>query len=122
VFGGGQSYMSSLWTDDAASAVLAALHVPAGVYNVTDDVPLRRREAFDLLASALGAKSPRIPPRWVTTVTGSLGDTLGRSLRLSNAKFKSASGWSPAVPSLREGWPRLVAEISGSKEQVAGSR
>ena len=103
--------MSSLWTDDAAEGVFSALKVPAGIYNVTDDSPMRRQEAFNLLADALGVKHPRLPPAWVTTMTGSLGDTLGRSLRLSNAKFHQASGWAPKVPSLREGWKLLVSEL-----------
>jgi nucleoside-diphosphate-sugar epimerase len=107
--GGGESFMSSIWQDDAAAAVMASLKVPAGSYNVTDNLPLRRREAFDLLAKALGVKSPRIPPLWLTKIAGSIGDTLGRSHRLSNAKFRQASGWVPKVPSLREGW-KLIAE------------
>lgn len=111
-FGGGRAYMSSIYTDDAASAVFAALSVPAGVYNVTDDVPMRRREAFDLLAKAMGVRSPRIMPRWVSRTFGSVGDTLGRSHRISNARFRNASGWAPKVPSLREGWPRLMSELA----------
>jgi nucleoside-diphosphate-sugar epimerase len=111
VFGGPDGYMSSVWTDDAAGAVFFALRVPAGVYNVTDNEPLRRSEAVTLLAAALGTKPPRIPPRWVTTMAGSLGDTLGRSLRLSNAKFRNASGWTPSVPSVRQGWKHLVSEM-----------
>ncbi|MEO8192939.1 MAG: NAD(P)-dependent oxidoreductase [Gemmatimonadales bacterium] len=111
-FGAHDSYMSSLWTDDAASAVFAALSVPAGTYNVTDDVPMRRREAFDLLAAELGVKSPRMLPRWVTRVMGSAGDTLGRSQRISNARFRQAGGWIPKVPSLHEGWKLLVAGLA----------
>jgi nucleoside-diphosphate-sugar epimerase len=109
--GGGDAYMSSLWLDDAASAVLAALSVPAGIYNVTDDVPMCRREAFDLLADALGVKHPRMLPRLVTTLLGSVGDTIGRSQRISNAKFRHASSWIPKVPSLREGWKLVVKEL-----------
>ncbi len=111
VFGGGDRFMSSIWTDDAAAAVFASLMVPAGAYNVTDNLPMRRRDAFDLLARALGVKPPRIPPLWVTKLSGALGDTLGRSHRLSNAKFRQASGWIPKVPSVREGWKLLVEEI-----------
>lgn len=111
IFGGSEGYMSSIWIDDAAAAVVAALKVPPGVYNVTDDIPLKRREAFDLLAAALGAKSPRIPPRWATMLAGSIGETLGRSQRLSNAKFRQAAGWAPKVPSVREGWKLLVDEM-----------
>lgn len=111
VFGGPDGYMSSLWTDDAATAVFSALKVPAGIYNITDNEPLRRGEALALLASALGTKTPRMPPRWVSMVAGSLGDTLGRSMRLSNAKFRNASGWMPSVPSVRQGWKVLVDEM-----------
>ncbi len=118
-FGGPEGYMSSIWTDDAAAAVFAALKVPAGAYNVTDDEPMRRGEAFGLLASALGAKPPRIPPRWFTRMAGSLGETLGRSHRLSNAKFRQASGWTPSVPSVRTGWHRLVDEMRSTGQLPA---
>ena len=112
VLGGADRYMSSVWTDDAAAAVFAALTVPAGAYNVTDNEPMRRGEAFALLASVLGVKPPRVPPRWVTAAMGSIGDTLGRSHRLSNAKFRNASGWTPKVPGVREGWRVLMEEMN----------
>jgi nucleoside-diphosphate-sugar epimerase len=113
-FGGGNAYMSSIYTDDAATAVLAALSVPAGVYNITDDVPMRRREAFDLLAKVMGVRAPRIMPGWLTKTFGSVGEALGRSHRISNARFKNASRWAPKVPSLREGWPQLLSELQPS--------
>ena len=110
-FGAPDAYMSSIWIDDAASAVFAALSVPAGTYNITDDVPIRRREAFDLLAAEVGVKAPRMLPRWVTGAMGSVVETLGRSQRISNAKFRQAANWVPRVPSLREGWKLLVGEL-----------
>ena len=110
-FGAPDAYMSSIWLDDAASAVFAALNVPAGAYNVTDDAPMRKREAFDLLARELEVKAPRMLPRWAASMLGSVSETLGRSQRMSNAKFRQAANWSPKVPSLREGWKRLVSEI-----------
>lgn len=119
VFGGGDGFMSSVWTDDAASAVFASLKVPAGTYNVTDNSPMRRRDVFNHLAHALGVKPPRIPPLWVTKLAGSLGDTLGRSHRLSNAKFRQASGWVPKVPSVREGWKLLAEELAKESGKAA---
>ena len=110
-FGAPDAYMSSIWIDDAASAVFAALSVPAGAYNVTDDAPMRKREAFELLARELGVKPPRMLPRWAARMMGSVSETLGRSQRISNAKFRQAANWSPKVPSLREGWKKLVSEI-----------
>jgi 2-alkyl-3-oxoalkanoate reductase len=110
-FGASDAYMSSIWIDDAASAVFAALSVPAGTYNITDDVPMRRREAFELLAADLGVKPPRMLPRWVTGAMGSVVETLARSQRISNARFRQAANWLPKVASLREGWKLLVGEI-----------
>ena len=118
-FGGPDAYMSAIYTDDAASAVLAALSVPAGAYNVTDDEPIRRREAFNLLAKAMGVRPPRIMPRWLTKAFGSVGDALGRSHRISNARFRNASGWAPKVRSVREGWPLLLSEIKGATSAAA---
>lgn len=117
MFGSPDAFMSSLWTDDAATAVAEALDVPAGIYNVTDDQPVRRREAFDALAAALGVKPPKPLLQLITRLSGSLGDTLGRSLRLSNARLKSASRWRPQGRSVLEGWPLLVSELEASASQ-----
>jgi nucleoside-diphosphate-sugar epimerase len=110
--GAPQSFTSSVSHDDAASAVVAALRVGAGVYNVVDDEPLRRREFFDSLASALGVKPPAIPPRWVAFLAGSLGEMMARSLRISNRKLRAESVWSPKYPSAREGWRAVVGELN----------
>jgi nucleoside-diphosphate-sugar epimerase len=108
--GTADGFISSVSHDDAATAVVAALKVRAGAYNVADDEPLRRREYFDALAGVLGVGPPRIPPRWVGRLFGSLGEMLARSLRLSNRKLR-AYGWAPQLPSMREGWPAVVKAI-----------
>jgi nucleoside-diphosphate-sugar epimerase len=103
------AYFPPVSHEDAAAAVFAALDVPAGSYNVVDDEPLPRREYFGLLAQALDVKQPKFPPRWITPVFGSLGDLMGRSLRVSNHKLRAASAWQPKFPSVREGWPAIIA-------------
>jgi nucleoside-diphosphate-sugar epimerase len=117
--GAADSFISSVSHDDAATAVVAALDLRAGAYNVADDEPLRRRDYFDSLATALGVGPPRIPPRWVARLFGSLGEMLVRSLRLSNRKLRSY-GWAPKYPSVREGWPTVVNAIGGA-QQAGGS-
>ncbi|MFN2602364.1 MAG: NAD-dependent epimerase/dehydratase family protein [Gemmatimonadaceae bacterium] len=102
------AFISSIWISDAAAAVVAALNAPAGVYNVTDDKPVRRRDAFNALAGTLGVKPPHMLPEWLTKVMGSVGETLGRSLRLSNTRLREATGWSPRVRSIVEGWSLLA--------------
>jgi nucleoside-diphosphate-sugar epimerase len=103
LLGPARSFFPSISHDDAATAVVAALAVPAGIYNVTDDEPLRHREFADSLADAVSLPHPRLPPAWTAYLAGSLGRTLSRSLRLSNGKLRAASGWAPRHPSAREG-------------------
>jgi nucleoside-diphosphate-sugar epimerase len=107
-FGPADAYMSSISHDDAAAAVSAVLGAPAGIYNVTDDEPLRRREYFDSLAAVLGVPPPRFLPAWMARLTGELGETLSRSQRISNAKLRETCGWVPRYPSMREGWRSIV--------------
>jgi nucleoside-diphosphate-sugar epimerase len=104
-------YASSIWGDDIATAVVAALTVAPGVYNIVDDEPLTRAEGNAALAAAAGRKKLR------TAVAKAAGKTkvtnlLQRSQRVSNAKFKEATGWKPQVPSQREGWPLVARDFS----------
>jgi nucleoside-diphosphate-sugar epimerase len=104
-------YCSYIYADDAARAVVAALDAPAGIYNVAEDDPLTRREGADALAAALHKKKLRTGMAKLSAkVIGSQGSLLARSNRISNAKFKQATGWAPQVPSQREGWPLILAE------------
>ena len=68
---GPDAYVSSIITDDAASAVAAALSAEAGIYNVGDDEPLTRRQFFAALSrrARCAPRGSRLPgwPRWVAT-------------------------------------------------------
>lgn len=109
--GAPDAYVSSISHDDAASAVVAALGVPAGTYNVVDDEPLRRREFAAALAAALHVEPPRPFPAWLAALAGSLGELMSRSQRISNRLLRWESGWRPKYPSLHEGWPATVAAL-----------
>jgi len=93
LFGRPEAYVSWIAHDDAAGAVVAALSVPAGIYNVVEDEPKRRRELADGLARLLGVRPPRFLPGWATPLVGAVGGTIARSLRISNRKLRAASGW-----------------------------
>ncbi|HCK81456.1 MAG TPA: epimerase [Candidatus Competibacteraceae bacterium] len=108
LLGSSEAFFSSITHDDAARAVVAALDVPAGAYNVTDDEPLRRREYASALAAALGVPPLRSLPAWVARLGGSLNELLSRSQRISNRALRDASGWEPTYPSAREGWREIV--------------
>ena len=107
--GAAGAYYSSIHHDDAATAVMAALGARAGTYNVTDDEPLRRREYLDSLAAAIGAPPPKPPPAWLAQLGGSVMELLSRSQRISNRKLREETGWAPRYPSVRDGWPAVVA-------------
>ncbi len=108
--GAPDAFISSISHDDAATAVFAALDLPAGTYNVSDDEPLRHREFVDSLADALGVPRPRALPAWFATLAGSTARAMARSLRISNARLRAA-GWAPRYPSARDGWPEVVSRL-----------
>jgi len=104
LIGRAESYLSSLHMADGGAGVAAALHVPAGTYNVVDDKPLTKREYADALAVAAG-KSPLVRgPGRLAFLLGDRMASLTRSMRVSNRRFREASGWQPRYPSAREGW------------------
>lgn len=109
LFGRPESWFSFVAFEDAATAVVAALGVPGGIYNVVEHEPLRRRQLAEGLARLLGVKPPRFLPTWVARLAGSLGETLARSQRISNRKLERASGWSPKFPTTLDGLAAVVA-------------
>jgi nucleoside-diphosphate-sugar epimerase len=111
-FGAKDEYQSVIHLDDAASAVVAALKAPAGVYNIVDDEPLTEGESADVLARAVGRKRLRAAPRAAIAASGSVTRSLLGSQRVSNKKFKDATDWRPKYPSAREGLPALVRALS----------
>jgi nucleoside-diphosphate-sugar epimerase len=106
--GRADSFVSSVSHDDAATAVVAALRLPSGIYNVADDQPLRHREYVDALADAIGAPHPWIAPAWVAMLGGATLRMMARSERISNRKLRAATPWAPCYPSVREGFPVAV--------------
>jgi len=110
---GKDTFVSSVTTDDAGAAVVAALRAPSGIYNVADDEPVTRKEYAEILAKAIGTKPPIIPPRRMARLAGGRAAALARSQRVSNRRFRDATGWTPKTASVREGWPAVVAAVTG---------
>lgn len=99
-----KSYVSSIHVADAAAAVVAALAVPAGTYNVVDDEPVMKRSYADALAAAAGKSAWLHLPGRAALLLGDRSTSLTRSLRVSNARFREVSGWNPMYPSVYQGW------------------
>jgi nucleoside-diphosphate-sugar epimerase len=84
-------------TTDAASAAVAALTAPAGVYYVTDGAARAQRELADAIASAAGRELHPLND-------GSLGhgQLFGCSPPADGAEFRVATGWRPRFPDAAE--------------------
>jgi nucleoside-diphosphate-sugar epimerase len=112
--GRGGTYFSSVHVDDAAAAVVASPALASGDYNVVDDEPLTQRQYADAVAEALGAARARGIPVWLFKLLGGPPTSyILRSQRVSNARFKQATGWAPEYPSAREGWRQVAAQLNG---------
>lgn len=100
------AFFPQIWVDDAATAVTAALErAPAGTYDVVDDEPLTRGELVKLMARAVGRRRLLRPPTLLLRLVAGK-DVLfaARSQRVTNRRFKEATGWGPVVRDAREGW------------------
>jgi nucleoside-diphosphate-sugar epimerase len=120
IAGRGDSYLSSIHTDDAATAVVAGLAAPGGIYNVVDDEPLTRREYVDSFARAFGLERLRLMPAGaLRAIAGSAAKALTASQRVANRRFKDATGWAPVYASAREGWAAIGAarDTDGGKQR-----
>jgi UDP-glucose 4-epimerase len=95
------AYRPTLWLDDAAAAIAAALHVPAGTYNVADTDPATNAEIDAALAAAVGVEAlrPRAPQ----------DGPLARSQRVSSRRLRDASGWAPRMRAATDAWARIAA-------------
>lgn len=115
--GAKSGYFPMIHLDDAAVAVVAALEAPSGTYNVTDETTTRGEQA-EALAQAVGVGRLIAAPESVTKI-GPLG-YIGRSQRVSNQRFKDATGWAPSYPTVREGWPAVVEAMGGAGPPTVG--
>ena len=108
VAGPNGAYQSSIHLADAATAVVAALGLPAGTYNVTDDEPLTKQAYAQAVGAAVGKRPWMSVPGRLIRAGGTKSEFMSRSQRVSNAAIKAASDWTPKYPSAREGWEAIV--------------
>jgi nucleoside-diphosphate-sugar epimerase len=102
-----EAYQALVWDEDAASALVAALRAPAGLYDVVDDEPLTRAELAEVLGEVVG-RPVKVMPVWFSRGLLRAGAAhMLRSQRVSHAAYTEATGWQPTVRSAREGLHRL---------------
>jgi UDP-glucose 4-epimerase len=95
------AYRPTLWLDDAAVAIAAAVDAPAGTYNVVDADPPTNAEIDAALAAAVGVEALR---------PGTPQDgPLARSQRVSSRRLREATGWTPRLRAGTEIWDRTAS-------------
>jgi UDP-glucose 4-epimerase len=94
------AYHPTVWLDDAAAAIAAALRVPAGTYNVADADPATNGEMDAALAAVVGIEALR--PR------AAHDGPLARSQRVSIRRLREASGWAPVTRAATESWGKIA--------------
>lgn len=102
------AYQPLVWDEDAAAALVTALHVDAGIYDIADDEPLTRADLAAALAAAVGRRSVWRPP--TPLIRAALGERMSfllRSQRVSHRRFTAATDWRPRVPDATVGLGRL---------------
>lgn len=113
LIGDPDAYISFIGMDAAARAVVASLDMASGAYNIADDDPPTRREAGRTVAAALGVKPPRhLPAAPVRRVIPST-EVLARSHRISNRRFREATGWRPDFAGADGLAASLAAHVDG---------
>jgi nucleoside-diphosphate-sugar epimerase len=107
----GAGVISLVYIEDAAAATVAALERGrAGqAYNVVDDEPVAWRTFLRALAEAVGAPPPRELPAWLLRPANYAHAAFTTSMRVSNAKARRELGWTPSVPTWRQGIPMIAA-------------
>jgi len=81
-------------TDDAASAVLAAVDGPGGVFNISAQ-PATRQQIAAAFAEVVERRRVRRPPTVLARLGPAAGRMLARSERVSSGRFRDATGWRP---------------------------
>ncbi|WP_203931460.1 NAD-dependent epimerase/dehydratase family protein [Virgisporangium ochraceum] len=107
----GGGFAAFVHLEDAAAATVAALEKgrPGQAYNIVDDEPVRWADFLDTLAAELGVRRPRRVPTWTLRAIPYVHTLMTTSMRVSNARAGRELGWTPTVPTYREGIPLVVS-------------
>ncbi len=111
VVGRPDAYHPFVMIEDAAQAIVAALeHAPAGIYDIVEDEPPTTEEINAAMAKAVGRLRLRSLPDLLVRMTMGRGimSVMSRNQRVSNRRFKDATGWSPRYSTKSGAWDRVA--------------
>jgi nucleoside-diphosphate-sugar epimerase len=104
------AYHPFVMIEDAAQAIVAALeYAPANIYDIVEDEPPTTEEINAAMAKAVGRRRLRSLPDFLVRMTlGGIMPVMSRSQRVSNRRFKDATGWSPRSSTKSGAWDRVA--------------
>jgi nucleoside-diphosphate-sugar epimerase len=103
VLGRPDGWLSPLHPEDAADAVVAALTIDSGTYNVCEP-PVLRSDWAAAIGQAAGSGPAKFYPGFMQRLAGARAEPLTRSQRVSSGAFTTLTGWHPRYSSVHGGW------------------
>jgi nucleoside-diphosphate-sugar epimerase len=113
IIGKGDAIWSWIHLDDAAGAMVkAAENHRAGLWHVTDNVPVSSGEYLGAFARRLEAPEPRRVPEWLARLMAGREavNFMTSSTRTSSARFQRDFGWAPRFAGYEQALNQIVGE------------
>lgn len=107
-----EQVFSRIHVSDIASAVMASVDAPPGVYNLADDHPCSQNTVIEAAAELLGLQPPPLQTLEESQLNPQALAFYAENRRVSNAKAKRLLGWQPAYPDFTAGLRAIMAMTS----------
>ena len=114
-YGSPDGWAHVVHTDDLGTAIVAALHAPAGVYNVGAE-PVLRHELAEGFRASVGAERAQFLGPILRRMAGGRIEPYTRSLRVCSERFIAHTGWAPSRARFDVSW------LAAAHEELEGSR
>ena len=99
---------SRIHVDDIVSAVIASFDGPAGVYNISDDLPAPQHEIVAHAARLLGMDVPPLQSLEEAALSEAALGFYAENRRVANGRAKRLLGWAPRYPDYKAGMQALL--------------
>lgn len=103
---------SRVHVEDIVSGVIAGLTVPAGVYNLADNLPASQNAVIEEACRLLGRELPPLLSLDEANLSPMARAFYAENRRVANGKAKRVLGWVPVYPTYVEGLRALSAITS----------
>lgn len=107
---------SRIHVDDIIAAVLASFDGPAGVYNISDDLPAPQHEVIAHAARLIGMAPPPLLSLEDADLSPSAFGFYEENRRVANGKAKRLLHWQPQYPDYKAGMAALAIGLVADRD------